>query len=774
MIPLGVSGRFQGFVDVPRPIKKSLTEGNTMRQNLSTRIFLLVSFVLAGALAANAQQKKLMTADQVFRNAEPRVLESLPSVVRWLDDTHYLVMKRVEGQPRLSMVSVDVKTGKEAEYKGFGQYESIAGEGWNLASPASTNDANTRAVYVKDNDLYYLDTEAKQFKRLTESKDEEKNPTLSPDGKFVAFTRNNDLYAIDAAAGKEFRYTSDGADAVYSGWAAWVYFEEILGRASRYRAFWWSPDSRKIAFYRFDENKVPVFPIYSSEGQHGFLENQRYPKSGDTNPEVRVGVVAIDDGKTTWADFNEKDDQYFGTPFWTRDSKQLWVQWMNRGQDNLRIYAVDLQTGKKTQVYSESQPSWVDWLEEINFLKGNNGYVIKSDKDGWMHIYYYDMKGNLKTQVTKGKWGVSGISYVDEDDDLVYFTARKETSTRTDLYKVGLNGKGMTRLTFGPSSHSARLSTKGSYFVTTYSNVATPSMMGLYNNKGKLVRELGNSKGKEFDNYDIAKVELFTIRTPDGYDLPAVWTLPVNFDSNKKYPVLISIYGGPSAGTVYDTWRGTGGQWLAQEGMIQMSVDHRASGHFGKEGVALMHRNLGKWEMNDYIEAVKWLRTKQFVDATKICITGGSYGGYTTAMALTFGADYFTHGIASSSVTDWQLYDTHYTERFMDTPAENPDGYKAGSVMTYVDKYKGMLRIVHGTMDDNVHMQNSIQLVDKLEELGKHFELMVSPGGRHGWGGGKAVHSRSEGMRFYYKYLLEKPYPEDLFATPPGARRGRR
>ena len=732
-------------------------------------MFLFVSVVLALSLSANGRQKKPMTAEQIFRNAEPRVLESLPGVTRWLDDTHYLATKRVEGQMRPSMVSVDAKTGKETEYKGFEQYQDVAGEGWNLSNPATTNDDNTRAVYVKDNDLYFLDASAKQFKRLTESTDEEKNPTLSPDGKYVAFTRNNDLYAIEVSTGKESRFTSDGSDVVYSGWAAWVYFEEILGRGSRYRAFWWSPDGKKIGYMRFDETHVPVFPIYNSEGQHGFLENQRYPKAGDANPEVRVGIVSIDNGKTIWADFNEKDDQYFGTPFWTPDSKQLWVQWMNRGQDNLRVYAVDLQTGKKTQMYNENQSSWVDWLEEINVLKGNKGYVIKSDKDGWMHIYHYDMKGNLKTQVTKGKWQISGIAYIDEDDDVIYFTARKEASTRTDLYKVGLNGKGLTRLTFGPYSHSTRLSTKGSFFVTTYSNAATPSMMGLYNSKGKLVRELGNSKGKEFENFDIAKAELFTIRTPDGYDLPVVWTLPTNFDPNKKYPVLISIYGGPNAGTVYDIWRGTSGQWLAQEGMIQMSVDHRASGHFGKEGVALMHRNLGKWEMNDYIEAAKWLRTKPFVDTSKICITGGSYGGYTTAMALTFGAGYFTHGIASSSVTDWQLYDTHYTERFMDTPAENPEGYKAGSAMTYADRYKGMLRIVHGTMDDNVHMQNSIQLVDTLEDLGKHFEFMVYPGGRHGWGGAKAAHSRNEAMRFYYMYLLEKPYPEDIFSAPAGS-----
>jgi dipeptidyl-peptidase-4 len=243
-------------------------------------------------------------------------------------------------------------------------------------------------------------------------------------------------------------------------------------------------------------------------------------------------------------------------------------------------------------------------------------------------------------------------------------------------------------------------------------------------------------------------------------------TLPPHLDQTKKYPVLISIYGGPNAGTVADGWRmNIQSQGLATEGLIQLAVDHRASGHFGKEGVALMYRNLGKWEMNDYIEAVKWLRSKPYVDSTKICITGGSYGGYVTCMALTYGADYFQYGVANFSVTDWKLYDTHYTERYMNTPSENPEGYAFGSVITHAAKYKGLLRIVHGTTDDNVHMQNTLQLVDTLENLGKHFELMVYPNERHGWGPPKSDHLRMESIRFYYKYLLEKEFPEKSFST---------
>ena len=756
-----------------------------MKQKLIARYLVLSFLVVVLAVFASAQQQKRLSFDQISRGADPQLFVPLPGISSWEDDSHYLEMRRKEGEPKAQWFSVDAKSGKEKEIppktQDLSEFRELVGAGVNVNFPAAANQNRTKVIYTKENDLYFLNTQAKEFKRLTQSPAEEKNPTISPDGNYVAFTRDNNLFAIDLNTGKETQFTTDGAKFVYNGYASWVYMEEILGRATRYKAFWWSPDSKKLAFMRFDDSKVPVFPLYNSEGTHGFLEQTPYPKPGDPNPEVKVGFVPVSGGDVVWADFNEKDDQYFGTPLWTPDGKELWIQWMNRGQDDLKIFSTDPKTGKKRLVYEEKQPTWVDLDADgrIDFLKSNKGFILKSDRDGWMHLYLYGMDGVLKNRLTEGKWQVSNILLVDEEEGVMFFTARKEASTRNDLYRVKLNGKNLTRLTFGDFTHNVNLSTKGSYFITSYSNVATPTKMAVCSDNGKIVRELGDIRGKEFDNYELAKTELVYITTPDGYKLPATIVLPLDLDPNKKYPVLISVYGGPNMGTVFDGWKGISGQWWALEGMIQVSVDHRASGHFGKEGVALMHRNLGKWEMNDYIECVKWLRTKSYVDEKKVAITGGSYGGYVTAMALTAGADYFTHGIAMSSPTDWRLYDTHYVERYMDTPAENPDGYKAASVMTYADKLKGVLRIVHGTMDDNVHMQNSIQLVDKLEDLGKHFEFMVYPGGRHGWGGAKGVHSRVESARFYYQYLLEKPFPEEQYAKlyqmggPGGARQPR-
>jgi len=733
----------------------------TKNLRLGQQIFALIIF--ASVYSTSAQEKKRLTFDQIFKNTEPKLTKSLPNIIGWADEVNYLEMKKKEGDKTNKVYAINAVSGEEKVYRDLEQYAALVDSGVSVASPSSFNEAYTRLIYIKKNDLYFLDPQTKTFKRLTQTAAEEKNPTLSPDGNFVAFTRDNNLFAIDVNAGREIQYTNDGSNVVYNGWASWVYYEEILGRASRYRAFWWSPDSKYLAYYRFNDTKVPVFPLYSSEGVHGFLENAHYPKVDDPNPDVRLGISPATGGSVTWADFNEKDDQYFGAPFWTPDGKQLFVQWMNRGQDNLKLFSVDPATGKKTEIYSETQKSWIDWFDAIDFRRDNKGFIIESDKDGWNHLYLYGMDGKLKSRITQGNSTVVEVLVVDEKSQRVYFTAKKEASTRTDLYRAKLDGKEITRLTSGDFTHNIRLSTGGSYFITTYSNVSTPQKMALHKSAGAMLKELGNSKTPDFANYELAKTELFRVLTSDGYNLPVVWTLPTNFAPNKKYPVLISIYGGPSAGTVSDSWRGLNSQWLAMEGMIQVSMDHRASGHFGKEGAALMHRHLGKWEMHDYIEVAKWLRAKPFVDTTKICITGGSYGGYVTAMALTYGADYFTHGIASSSVIDWKLYDSHYTERYMDLARENSEGYKYGSVLTYVNKYKGMLRIVHGTMDDNVHMQNSIQLVSALQDLGKHFEFMVYPGGRHGWGGPKAIHSRNESYRFYYKYLLEKEFPEGLF-----------
>jgi dipeptidyl-peptidase-4 len=668
-------------------------------------------------------QQKTFSFKEIFGGEFPTILQPLPQIKGWIDDRHYIESRTQNGQE--SSMSVDVLTGNTI--------------------PHVPSDTQPAIPDIQD----------------------AQNVTISPDRKYVAFTRKNNLYIRDISGGTEKAITSDGSDVILNGYASWVYYEEILGRRSNYRAFWWSPDSKSIAYMRFDDSQVPIFPIYFAEGQHGYLEQQRYPKAGDKNPQVKVGIAAVADGKTTWAQFNAADDQYFGTPYWT-PANELLVQWMNRAQDTLILYQVNKSSGVKKQLYTETQPTWIT-LDDDNrfyFLKNNSGFIIKSDKDDWQNLYLHGMDGKLLNKLTTGNYWGTNILTVDENAGVVYFSARKENSARFDVYKVPLKGGTVTRLTSGDFSYDAvQMSPGGKYFIGTYSNLSTPPAMAIFDNKGKTVRQIGKMATASMSSYAIPVSRMIKVKSSDGlFDLPMVVTYPVNFDSTKKYPVWISVYGGPDYGLLFDRWKPVGGltQWWAQEGVIQVTMDNRSSGHFGKKGIAHIFKQLGKWETEDYISGARWLASQPWVDRSKIGITGGSFGGYVTCMALTYGADVFTHGIAVSSVTDWSLYDTHYTERFMRTPASNPDGYKNTSVIAHIDNYKGVLRIVHGTTDDNVHMQNSIQLINALQDKRKRFEFMLYPNQRHGISGNKAAHSLLETVSFIYRHMLQKEMPKEF------------
>jgi dipeptidyl-peptidase-4 len=417
----------------------------------------------------------------------------------------------------------------------------------------------------------------------------------------------------------------------------------------------------------------------------------------------------------------------------------------------MKFILADVSTGDFKTIYRETRDTWIDFFTDNYIMKDGSGFIIRSCKSDWMNLYYYDWDGGLKSQLTDFDWRVTRILRVDEEEEVLYFSGTGGESTESHIFRVNLDGTDLLRYTEIPGSHSADISPSGKYILDTWSNISTPSTVIALDSRGRKVRDI--KLPDENTGEDVPGFDLVRIPAGDGFMLPAVISYPVNFDETKKYPVVFTIYGGPDAGGVRNRYMGGRTSWYAENGIITFSVDHRASGHFGKKGLDYMHRNLGKWEMLDYIEAVKWLREKPWVDETRMGITGGSYGGYTTAMALTYGADYWTHGIAKYSVTDWRLYDNVYTERFMDTPEDNPEGYKNGSVLTFVDKFKGKLYIVHGMADDNVHMQNSIWLISKLQDEGKIFDFMIYPGGRHGWGGPKGRHSSNEDHRHWIEWF---------------------
>lgn len=699
--------------------------------------------------------KKTLTYEQAFPDGPPGtaagILGDLPRITGWLDDTYYLETRLDPADKRQKTFRVNAADGTAVVHEdvaarpmpGPRREISVPGGRWTIS--------------LRDGDLFASDTQTKAQRQLTASAGEERNPRLSPNGALVAYTRDGNLFVYDLERSFERQLTTDGSELVTNGWASWVYMEEILGRASAYAAFWWSPDSTKLAFMRFDDAPVPEFPIYHADGQHGSLERQRYPKAGDPNPWVSMAVATVADGKLVWMDFPEKVDHYIAWPFWTPDSKTLTVQWMNRGQDTIRLYNCEAATGKKTLIHEEKQQTWVEWYEEFTYLK-DGSFVLRTGVDGWDHLYLHNGNGSLKRRLTAGAWRVTGLVKVDEAGGFVYFTGKPNKTWDTHLMRVRLDGTGLETLTKGEGVHRTQLSPGAAYFIDTVSTITTPAVMNLYRADGTLVRKLGDQKTATMDEYAWGRGEMFTIPSEDGqFQLPAYWVLPPDFnpkDTKKQYPVIFAIYGGPAAGQVNNAFPSMAAHYWAQRGVITISVDHRGSGAFGKQGVDLMHRQLGKWEMTDLTAATKWLRAKPFIAKDRIGITGSSYGGYTSTMALTFGAEHFNVGQAGASVTSWELYDTVYTERYMDTPKENPEGYKNGSALTWMDRYKGGLRMTHGTIDDNVHLQNTIQVVDWLVTHNKPFELMVYPDSRHGTQASQRAHATRETHDFWMRNLL--------------------
>ena len=650
------------------------------------------------------------------------------------------------------------------------------------------------------------------------------NLTYSPDSTTLAFTRDNDLYVVDIASGKETRLTHDGTDVILNGYASWVYYEEILGRPSRYRAFWWSPDSRKIGFYRFDNSEVPMFPIYSAYpnpqaaasqsqspkvtdlGLGGSLSETRYPKAGQTNPQVRIDLGACEgcplsgsgecgSPEIVWADFDPTLDQYFGIPFWGPDSKEFFIARMPRLQNTIDLYAVNIADGSKRHVYNETYKTWLNWFDGVVFTdKGL--YMSREFETGWQQIYFLSYDGKEFRRLTDGtNWSVA-IQRVDEKKGEVYFTAKRDATVRQALYKV--DSKGVIKALTDPAYNvtGVRFSPDGKYFAAAYSNVTTPTRVAVFTTSGGVVSEghnediepanlrkpavpakkqkgyglagyvVADMQGPDYDASKYALGQLVHMQTRDGFTLPGMIVYPKSFDPAKQYPVHVDIYGGPDSPQVNDRWitPNSSNQWYSDNEIIQITVDPRAEGHNGREGLDMIYRQLSVVELEDFCDWADWLMEKPYVRDEKIGIEGFSYGGMMTALILFRASDKFHYGIAGAGVYDWLLYDTHYTERYMDTPQANPDGYKAGSIINYVSEYpveygtpEGvepvMIKLTHGTGDDNVHLQNSLWLINELHRHGKKFEFMIYPDGMHGYRGYQGQHFQNDNREFWLKYL---------------------
>ena len=599
------------------------------------------------------------------------------------------------------------------------------------------------------------------FLALSSLRAQDRNVTPSPDGTMEAFTRDNDLWVRSLADSTETRLTFDGSELILNGYASWVYYEEILGRPSKYRAFWWSPDSRRLGFYRFDNSAVPMFPIYSPFGQDGKLLQTRYPKAGEANPSVRVGIIEAKAGaEPVWADFEVTPDQYFGTPFWGADSRELYVSREPRRQNTLDLYAVSVADGSRRQVYHEEYPTWVEWIEGMLFTdKGL--YMARNFETGWEQIYFLGYDGSLRRLTDGENWGIR-LLRVDPKSGDVVFTAKRDNRLHTTLYRLDRKGA-VTALT-DPEVNvtGVQLSKDGKRFEAVASTARMPwTTISGRTDKYSMKLETTMAKPNPYGPQPLpVKIE------NDGFDLYGLMTMPLGFDESEKYPVVMQLYGGPGTPYVRDTWgdRDASDGWCFDNGVIYIVVDPRSSGENGRRGMDQAFRRMTVIELQDYIAWAKWLQSLPFVDGSRIGVKGFSFGGTTTAMLVLRYPQYFRCGIAGGGVYDWHLYDTHYTERFMDTPQANPEGYAEASVMSWVPRVfaaegrkplPNALCLTHGTGDDNVHFQNTLQLIDALQQAGYQFELRIYPDGMHGYRGQQHQHDLDAEALFWQKWLLE-------------------
>ncbi len=690
-------------------------------------------------------QEKLLTIEEIYGDTKTRVSFSGKATagVRWLvDGTSYSQAQPGEGGS-LGLYRVDAKTGKTALFHDASKIQAAlvaaglkAEDAMKLAGQPSFefNKAQTATLLNSNNDLYFYDFSSGAAKRLTNNADEEKEADFSPDGKMVSFVRGNNLFVVEIASSKETQLTKDGAEKFLNGILDWVYEEELYGRGNK-RGYWWSPDSAKIAFLRTDETPVQNFVVVNHQDVYQTVENTPYPKSGSPNPTVKLGIADLKDGAIKFVETAKykPEDFLIVRVAWTPDSRAVIYQAQNREQTFLDVNAANCETGASMTIFTEKSPAWVEVIDNPTFLK-NGTAIWQSARSGYKHLYLYDNNGNLVKQITSGDWEVRDLYGVDEKNNFAYFLATASNAIAPQIYRVKLDGTDLKRISTGDGSHAASFNETFTHFVDTYSDPTTPTQTRLYRADGTLERVINENRVEVLSQYKLSKPEFLKVKTRDNFELEAMMIKPPNFDAARKYPVMSFVYSGPHAPQVRNAWGSTTGMWyqmLAQNGYIIWVIDNRTASGKGAKSEYGLYKNFGETELKDLEEGVSYLKSLPYVDGSRIGISGWSFGGYMTAYALTHSKN-FKIGIAGGTVSDWSLYDSIYTERYMGTPQTNPEGYKKSSVLTAAKDLSGKLLLVHGAIDDNVHLQNTMQLVYELQKAGKQFDLMLYPTARHG------------------------------------------
>ncbi|MFV8270724.1 S9 family peptidase [Flavobacterium sp. GT2N3] len=587
-------------------------------------------------------------------------------------------------------------------------------------------------------DYYLYDIASKKLKKLFDFQVQE--PTFSPDGKKIAYAKENNLYVYDLGSNKSTAITTDGQkNSIINGITDWVYEEEF----AFVKAFDWSADSKKVAYIRFDESQVPEFSMSMfGKDLYPTMQTFKYPKAGEKNALVSLHIYDVKSNAVKNINLGNYNDFYIARMQWTNDANTLSAQVLNRHQNNLDLLFIDGNSGTAKVVLNEKDKAYVDVTDNLTFLK-DNSFIWTSEKDGFNHIYVYDKNGKLKNQVTKGKWEVTNYYGLDEKTNTVFYQSVENGSINRDVYRIGLDGKNKVRLSQNTGTNAATFSPNFQYYINTFSNASHPTTYTLNEAKaGKQVQVIENNEllATKLKSYNLPAKEFFVLKTAKGNELNAWIIKPKDFDPAKKYPVFMYQYSGPGSQQVNNEWNSTDDYWfmmLSQQGYIVACVDGRGTGFRGADFKKVTQLQLGKYEVEDQIDAAKVIGNYAFVDKARIGIFGWSYGGFMASNCIMKGNDVFKMAIAVAPVTNWRFYDSVYTERYMQTPQENASGYDDNSPINHVDKLKGKFLLIHGSGDDNVHVQNSMQMMEALIQANKQFDSQIYPDNNHGIYGGK-------------------------------------
>lgn len=577
---------------------------------------------------------------------------------------------------------------------------------------------------------------------------------FSPDGKKLAYVRNNNLYCFDLNTNQETQVTSDGkTNAIINGATDWVYEEEF----ALSKGFYWNNDGSQLAYYRFDESEVKEFgmPMYGQLYPEEY--KFKYPKAGERNSVITIYTYHLASGKKQVMNIGTETDIYIPRIGWTKENNTLCIQRMNRLQNKLELLLANAQTGNTRVLYTEENKAYID-VPEITFLADGKTFVINSEKSGWNHLYHYDLSGKLIKQITQGEWDVDQFYGIDEKKKLIYVTTSEINSTERYVYALSIDGKTKKQLTKRAGWNGATFNSDYTYFLLSHSAINKPSYYVLCDINGKELRVLQDNASltERLTKLPISNAEISTFKNAYGESLNAFIIKPINFNANTKYPVLMYVYGGPGHQLAVNRWMGANYFWyqlLAAKGYMIVCVDGRGTGFKGEAFKKSTYLQLGKYEIEDQIYVAKELGKLPYVDASRIGIWGWSFGGYMSSLGISKGADVFKTAIAVAPVTNWRYYDNIYTERFMRTPQENGKSYDDNSPINHVEKIKGNYLIIHGTADDNVHFQNAVEMVNAMITKGVKFDSEFYPNKNHGIGGGKTRLHLYERMT---RYILEK------------------